>query len=339
MNCGLANYSLSMAQSDGIPRPCCSYDKKHTVDNVPGEPWILNNETCAWCIYKESKGIKSLRMGSREDYVEGQLEELEVSLDFTCNMTCRSCSPRLSSKWGPLGKKLAHRFKGYNKKPNPEYSDKFDAVMKDLDFTHLKEAKFVGGEPLYSKKFEGFYNRVKHSEAIVIHTNGSVKIPVFVDKSNCTIRFSIDAIGDLASCIRPGVDWEVIDETIRDAVTRGYHVELYPTISILNVNKLGDIIDYADELEIEMVRFGVLQGPEYLRSSLIPLDIRKYWNVFYGSKSNSVFEEETFKEEKALRDFLDFTDLFDELVDHKFKDLNPEIYNICLDLKRSDKYT
>lgn len=333
-HCGISKYSLSLAHSDGLPRPCCSYNKNETYkyDEIPIK-WPINDDVCQWCNDKERDGIKSLRLSSRTDYVKGNLEELEISLDFTCNMSCRICSPKLSSKWAKFGKHFSDWSPRYSYSPISNYSEKIDQYIETLDFSKLKEIKFVGGEPLYSKKFKDFYPKIAHAKEIVIHTNGSVFPPSYIDKEKTLFNLSIDAIGDLASATRYGVEWDIIDDNIKRMHKEGYNIQFYSTVSILNINKIDELLEYSEQFNLcNPHRFGLVHGPKFLRSAMIPKEIRQVWNPEYSKKLSSFYDQETFYDLKEKDNFITFTDIFDANSKYSFKEINPEIYNIVKEL-------
>ena len=164
----------------------------------------------------------------------------------------------------------------YNKQTGlKEYSLKLMSNLTNTDLSNLKVVKLIGGEPLYSKKLPQFIHLLKKQEhwrdiKIILISNGSI-IPdevLFEGFRDIEIQVSIDAIGDLGSTIRMKQPWDKIDNNIR-AMNDLYNVTmLHATVSIMNINKMQDFLDYCHELNIEE-SMSMLHGPNYLRLNMM----------------------------------------------------------------------
>ncbi|SVB95334.1 uncharacterized protein METZ01_LOCUS248188, partial [marine metagenome] len=71
------------------------------VDSYEWNNFVSPNPHCEYCIIEEASNIPSLRQYWNETISSdtNKLQHLELALDFTCNMMCRMCGPRQSSKW------------------------------------------------------------------------------------------------------------------------------------------------------------------------------------------------------------------------------------------------
>ena len=133
------------------------------VDSYEWNNFVSPNPHCEYCIKEEMNNIRSLRQYWNETIESdtNKLQHLELALDFTCNMMCRICGPRQSSKWNvsPVLNDIkeligsdSDDFVNYIKtKGSREYTENIKRVLSNSDLSHLKEVKLVGGEPLYYK--------------------------------------------------------------------------------------------------------------------------------------------------------------------------------------------
>ena len=158
------------------------------VDSHEWNNFVSPNPHCEYCIREEVNNIPSLRQHWNETIAPdtNKLQHLELALDFTCNMMCRICGPRQSSKWNasPVLKNMKDEVgaedDAYVKiKGSKEYTKNIKRILSNSDLSDLKEVKLVGGEPLYSKNLPWFINLLKKQEhwkdiKIIIITNGSI---------------------------------------------------------------------------------------------------------------------------------------------------------------------
>jgi len=232
------------------------------VDSYEWNNFVSPNPHCEYCIKEEMNNIRSLRQYWNETIESdtNKLQHLELALDFTCNMMCRICGPRQSSKWNvsPVLNDIkeligsdSDDFVNYIKtKGSREYTENIKRVLSNSDLSHLKEVKLVGGEPLYSKSLPWFINLLKKQEhwkdiKITLITNGSI-LPskeLFDGFKQVEIDVSLDAVGDLATVTRMKVPWEIIDANMIE-MTKLYKVSVHTTVSILNCNQIEPLIEY-----------------------------------------------------------------------------------------------
>ena len=151
--------------------------------------------------------------------------------------------------------------------------------------------------------------------------------PMFEGFRDIEIQVSIDAIGDLGSTIRMKQPWDKIDNNIR-AMNDLYNVTmLHATVSIMNINKMQDFLDYCHELDIEE-SMSMLHGPNYLRLNIIPREFRMQWFTD-NEKVNTWLMIPNHKDIKDQgRLFLRSIPLLDSESEFNFRDINPEIVDI-----------
>ena len=158
---------------------------------------------------------------------------------------CRMCTPALSTSWRKYDEDW-ERFDGHFWSPAHNHSS-LD-YLKTLNLSNLKTARVVGGEPFLSNSLQEFLDILPRGCEIVFDTNGSIFpdqkiVDILLDKFKVQVDISIDAIGDLAECIRFGTIWEEVNKNIDKHFDTWNLVNIHTTISILNVNRINDIYD------------------------------------------------------------------------------------------------
>ena len=361
--CNAPKGSIAIVVPDGYVKPCCAfihqtndwletsnlYHTKSFDDILTSHHWnnYEPNKHCVSCIEHEEAidshdGPSSLREHWNLEISDdtNKLEYMELALDFTCNMMCRMCGPRQSSKWNasPILKELQTftKFdKAYYKKTTglKEYSKQLMVNLNNTDLSNIKEVRLVGGEPLYSKNLPAFIDLLKKQEhwkdiKIILISNGSI-IPdeVLFEGFDLEIQISIDAIGDLGSTIRMKQDWNMINKNIR-AMNDLYNVNsLHCTVSIMNINKMQEFIDYCDSLKIQE-SFSMLHGPNYLKLNIIPREFRMQWFTDNDKINQWLLVPDHSNAELQGELFLKSIPLLDSESKFNFRDINPEIVNI-----------
>lgn len=309
-------------------------------------------EVCVECEIEEKEGFYSRRkitndLFSRRDlHVKGAIQDLEIALDMTCNMMCRMCNPGQSSKWGSK-KELVKELNLYNMVIHADmtntkyrsYQEQMKHVLDNTDLSHLRFIKIEGGEPFYSKHFEWFLDKLDreviepHKFELMIVTNGSVyPKKAILDKllkfPHLVISFSIDAIGELAECIRWGVDWKTIDNNMRQYKKhKGARTVLVTNsvISILNFNRMKELTTYFSDIGIE-TGFLQLTTPEYLSIYQLPKDVRM--KHLTGNKEIDSMLMADIDIEPDLDRTLKHIELLDTHTDTKFEEVNKEALQI-----------
>lgn len=211
--------------------------------------------TCKKCIDYEKIGNRSHRELINNEWMKGatlnnKITVLELALDSICNMACVMCGPTRSTKWTSLIKNSNIEFKSYlDEKPN-HFKD-IIKLIENSDLSELNQIRFLGGEPLYSKNFEPFLDKIiekGNPEQIEIKlvTNASVfpkqklleKLKKF---KQVKLNFSIDAVEEVAELVRYGTDWDIINRNIKEFKKLKnndwdrYYYGISPTYTLLSI--------------------------------------------------------------------------------------------------------
>lgn len=184
----------------------------------------------------------------------------DLRVSNLCNLACIMCGPAASST---IAKNQG-----------------IDVTIKrwsasDIEPT-AKKVYLAGGEPFLIKEFRAVLQQVKNDKCeVVVNTNGTIVDTFLVAElarfSNLCITLSVDGIGDLASKIRVGTVWSVVEENV------AYLKRVLPQSSFLvntvaqkdNVNQLYQIGKWVEQNNF---RWGVqrLQAPSSLSVTTLP---------------------------------------------------------------------
>jgi molybdenum cofactor biosynthesis enzyme MoaA len=388
--CNLTHVGVSINGSYSKLHPCCIFKEQKRKKELPFEletiPSIFEVDTlnnlhflppykriqskldhgmkipqCQRCWVHENAGIESRREFSNSQLPfnklkHGFVQDLEIALDFTCNMMCRMCDPSFSSKWGTAQTVLKQYKKNnigdvFDAKIYKKYQDQFYKVFDNTSFKHVHEIKIQGGEPLLAKNFEWFLDKL-YNEAedptkvnLSIFTNGSIfpnkKILNKIENFNSRIIFSLDAYGDLATVIRYGVEWSDVEKSLLKwsnwAKNNSTKLATNTTLSILNVNMIDPLVDFCNSINIT-ASFNGLHQPSYYSMYQLPLSIRSKWK---DSKKTVGDEHNSFdrllladiKQQPEFERFLKATEILDAYQKVSFKQANPEMHDIVVSLQ------
>ena len=382
MFCNFTSNHLSIDQNDGRIRPCCEYiansnwkdcNAKNfkTLDTILESFWWYDlreehheigygHSGCANCERQEKNNILSYRQWSNHfSESNNKLESLDISLGNNCNMMCRICRPGQSTMWDTAITKIPMLNDIDRYSMNTEGQEHVISLLQKSDLSHLKRISILGGEPFINPNFNWFISLLEkkcdiENLELRIVTNGSIfpktKIDTFKKMKNVYIDISIDAIGKHAETIRFGQPWKLIKNNIEKWLNNSFNLKIANVISLLNVNKIHEVVNFARTLDIPVCSVE-LKWPKYLRSSMIPKNMRKKWlldieeknysinffNVSYMhneiSRINSIIDATEIEPEEYFKDFINATKIIDNYQKIKFKDVNSEIWNLVNDYR------
>lgn len=377
--CSFMDNHLAVVTATGHVTPCCQFIERRNnwlwtyLKDVESLDQVLSSERweelrkeleagnefngCENCWSTEAAGGISKRMYGNQIYPNPKpkvIEDLEVGLDFTCNMMCRICKPSQSSKWFSADKEMLKNLTSMHR-DHYEFEGDINQHQKDMkrviantDLSNLKNIRLVGGEPFYSKNFPWMIEKLASDTNLselefAVNTNGSIipkpeHLQHLVKMKKTMIDISIDAVGDLASCIRWGVNWNIIYENLKiwaqiAKENPNVKVNIHTTLSILNVNKIQEIIDLTDELGLYF-SYHRLYNPEFFHHGQIPSEYRQQWKISSSrmhdahlNEINSIITED-FSVDDKLQDFEKAIEWLDDYQGVKFQQHNPEIWDI-----------
>ena len=298
-------WSHMRIDQSGDASPCCVY--KNTFGNVTDHSMshlfhnqdytqlrqkLLSGEKvpgCDHCWNLEKHGLTSNRIMHmrllKKDLLTRHLDNPEiVSLDLapgnTCNFKCRICGPVSSSLFAQEIKSIT----GISPVKSINWAESDNKVMDEiLDLLPtLTNIDMYGGEPFLIKPLYKLVSQaVEHGHArhIRLHynSNGSVYPDHLIEHwkyfQHVDIHFSIDNVGTRFDLERGG-SWEQVTSNICklvDLSLPNLKISIMPTISIMNIFYLDELLEWAAELRLP-VNVNYLDSPEeFSIKNLTPL--------------------------------------------------------------------
>jgi len=376
LECNHLTNHVAIVNTSGVISPCCQFKdfrqprQYRTIFNTESLDSILNLgfwentrnalasgekiKNCENCWIPESNGNESKRIWINRTTTPTEpyhIEDLEIGLDYTCNMMCRICKPSQSSKWNnskAAQDLYARRPSIYLKNENNNYQEHIKSLLENSNLKNLKRIRLVGGEPFYSKNFQWLIDKLSDECELeklefALNTNGSIFpkdqiLEKILKMRKVSIDFSLDAVGNLANCIRWGIDWATIEKNIDQWIElstkyKNLKLSVHSTFSILNINKIQDLINFCDQKKL-FLNHTVLYDPNFLDFRQIPIDERSKWVVssdFQSSYCVNQINQSILSENLSsskLYDFLYFTETMDRHQKNEFSVVNEEILNL-----------
>jgi len=235
-----------------------------------------------------------------------KLLSLELKLGAKCNLACRICSSSHSNKllkedsFKIFGKVNKEWIRDQQSKSEWATSDDWWSQVYEVS-EDLKYIKFTGGEPLlidqHFKYLEWLAENNLDPEISYI-TNGTVKLSdkiktIWSKFSKVHMSVSLDAVDELGEYIRTNSLWEEQRKNLSDYsdLLSKQNVSITCTISILNVHKIKDFIDFLKEDGYDRgVTFNILTNPKELAIQNLNDDSKAFLNSVYNNLINTNVE-------------------------------------------------
>ena len=336
---------------NGTVRPCCLYS--NPIVNTDGEEFNMNNKEmvsidniyfsptmktlrqdfrdgkkptgCIKCWKEEAVGKKSDRMlynwAMRDklydiDYESEKIENItsvDLKLGNLCNLSCRICSPALSSLWATETLKNLPNLPERKKHPayislrNGEWPNTqlafWDEFIKLLP--NLIYCQFAGGEPLMlSHQFTVLEKAIEsdHAKNITLryNTNGTHCPDLIFNQWKefklVHLDISIDDIGDRFEYQRNGADWNKVVKNIRrfnQERRPNFKTQVSTAVNIMNVLYLPEICEWYNSENFDSWWLNVVWGPsEYcitnMTHSARELVLNRLTNYNFGEHQSQI---------------------------------------------------
>ena len=344
-------------------RPCCRFpfdenNQYPTTDQVIlyGKQAFNNNfltnlrkdmlegierRECEKCYIEERSGAISMRQKGNQEFTANtdtlefdKLEFLEISIDNLCNLECRMCNSRFSTK-------LTARDQLLNEYGLDEFSPykvnyKTIKVMEALDLSDLKMIKLLGGEPLISPNLLQFLDRIPFPQNVdlLIITNATVIPPPNIierlkEFKSVRFDFSIDGIFEYNNYQRVGSDF---DNCHNNAISLSKifpnEHTIHSVYSSLNIFGLEDstawfLKNSPFKNSIDIVSNNILSpfiSPKWYADAILESISRSNPNKDYV---HHLFENFHDYQESKWHRFLKFVRLTDKLYNTNIQTINP----------------
>ena len=240
----------------------------NTLEEMEESLWLRNVKLsmhkglwpkwCERCKQTEQENNTSIRLNAiKFDQLQKQEDYLSVGgvLDNVCNSACLTCNENLSTLIGGLKSKTY---------PIVDNSNKFWKLPLDR-IIHLD---INGGEPSASKNYKHILaNLPKNIKSVRLNTNCSMVLEELIPLTNrgvsVTVTVSLDGIGSVHDFVRWPIKWEKFYENLMTYKSMPIQLNLWTTVSVLNVDDLPNIIEFAKKHNIDH-SYAYLKSPAEL---------------------------------------------------------------------------
>jgi len=218
-----------------------------TLEDMESSVWLVkirekmqSGKWPAECVRCQETNPNSIRhYAIALDKQTEQLDYLQVGgvLDNVCNAACLSCNETLSTRIGSL---TGSGFPVYNN------LDKFWTLPQER-IVHLD---INGGEPSYSKNYKKLLaNLPPNLKTLRLNTNCSTVLEELTEIASrgieVTVTVSCDGIGSVHELVRWPISWQTFYNNLMQYKAMPVKLNLWTTVSILNVDDLANIQEFA----------------------------------------------------------------------------------------------
>jgi hypothetical protein len=224
-----------------------------TLKDMESSTWLVktkemmaNDQWPTECVRCQETEPNSIRSYALELHCQStQTDYLQVGgvLDNLCNAACQTCNQNLSTRIGSLN------------------GPGFPIINNIEQFWQLPQERIVhldinGGEPSYSKNYKKILaNLPPNLQTIRLNTNCSTVLTELTDIANCgievTVTVSCDGIGSVFEFVRWPIPWQNFYNNLMIYKTMPVVLNLWTTVSVLNVDDLCNIQLFAQEHGID----------------------------------------------------------------------------------------
>jgi len=201
---------------------------------------------CVRCQEVENQAVDSIRIHAiNMDQSETTTDYLQVGgvLDNICNAACMTCGPNLSTRIGALTGTVF---------PIVNNSTGFWSLPQD----RIRHLDINGGEPSYSKNYKRILaNLPPNLRTLRLNTNCNIVLEELTEIAErgieVTVTVSCDGIGPVHEFMRWPIPWETFYLNLMQYKTMPIKLNLWTTVSRLNVDDLPNIQAFAREHGID----------------------------------------------------------------------------------------
>jgi molybdenum cofactor biosynthesis enzyme MoaA len=234
-----------------------------SLEQMEASSWLANTKAlfrfdtwpkeCVRCQEVEQQTPSSIRIHAIAlDALETQRDYLQVGgvLDNVCNAACQTCSPECSTRIGALTSKTF---------PIVDNSNRFWSLPQQ----RIRHLDINGGEPSYSKNYKKLLaNLPPNLRTLRLNTNCNVVLEELTEIANrgieVTVTVSCDGIGLVHEFVRWPIKWTTFYQNLMTYKTMPVRLNLWTTVSVLNLHDLPNIQAFAKE-------HGIDHGYAYLK--------------------------------------------------------------------------
>jgi MoaA/NifB/PqqE/SkfB family radical SAM enzyme len=211
-----------------------------TREKMQADQWPTE---CVRCQETEPDSIRHYAIKLHEHTAQPNYLQVGGVLDNVCNAACLSCNEKLSTRIGNLN---GPGFPVYNN------LDRFWALPQDK-IIHLD---INGGEPGYSKNYKQLLSNLPPNlKTLRLNTNCSTVLTELEQIAQrgieVTVTVSCDGIGSVHDLVRWPIPWQKFYDNLMKYKAMPVQLNLWTTVSVLNVDDLPNIQSFAQSHGIE----------------------------------------------------------------------------------------
>ena len=301
----------------GQINPCCMADVNYPLDTYVNSPIDFNSPNiikfrqtlldnyqapqCTICYKAEQNNLISSRQANNkmfQQYIPKiptaivdnfKLRYVDVRLNNVCNLKCRMCSGKFSSKIAEEDYRIWGFTDFLQNSNNTEQEEKIIKLIAE-QINNLEKIYFAGGEPLVNdthyKILDLLLKNNRTDIKIFYNTNFSLLsykkhnvLEYWKQFTNITIGASIDLIGPESNYVRNGVEYAVLENNYYKLIKECSNVfftitsvlSLYNAFNLCNlqqhwINNIG--------FSVKHLSFTLLSTPEHLSIRVLPTEIK-----------------------------------------------------------------
>jgi len=234
-----------------------------SLEAMEASSWLANTKElfkfgmwpaeCIRCQEIETESPASIRIHAialNESETDSTYLQVGGVLDNVCNAACQTCSPECSTRIGALTSKTF---------PIVDNSDRYWRLPQD----RIRHLDINGGEPSYSKNYKRILaNLPPNLRTLRLNTNCNIVLEELAEIAQrgieVTVTVSCDGIGPVHEFMRWPITWETFYLNLMQYKTMPVKLNLWTTVSVLNVDDLSNIQAFAQD-------HGIDHGYAYLK--------------------------------------------------------------------------
>lgn len=268
-----------MVEPSGEVRPCCRFQEAEPGWNASNQiDEILNSRGlqttrqnmqvgrvvagCRNCHSEEALAIPSMRQRAfhtphLDTTDQVYLTSMEIAVGRVCNLKCRTCDARYSTKWEQdevaLGHVIQHK--------THDWLENFEVRL--TDFAHLRALKITGGEPVLARSLPKFLKQLielglaKQIE-LQFYTNATVVpssdlLHLLEQFRAVHLYLSVDGYGAVNEYLRHPSKWPAMQDVMAQWLrwqSANPHVRssLAHTLSVVNLLSFAEFLEWRESL-------------------------------------------------------------------------------------------
>lgn len=310
----------------------------------------LKNNACSKCYQEELSQGSSMRTRSPAFADDGKIKALQLTFSSFCNLKCKYCSTSNSTAWNEdaLNSEGLMNIK-MTKEETFDHEAKVLNFLEKIDLSGLRYLGIFGGEPFMARRFGEFMELLEKKAKpglmrLQINTNATLfpkpKIMNILKQfQKVDLRLSNESVGQLSEYIRNGSKWEDFERNthkwMEASVGTGIEVRVHATHNVWSVNATESFYNWTKSIGIPVFNSHT-PTPIYsnIASVLTDSQLRECNDIIHSMPDskiknyvqNMVNTVSNDDHVEALKQFKQFTRLFDHRTPYTLQQVNPQLY-------------